>query len=248
MLHIPRLGERPCLRGNFVPVALSVDDVIASWAPILDLRFNEVAGPVINYGSLGAAGNGVNTGCVVGQAGAEAAGESYLWNALGSYIQLTDNAAYDLSTGFSIIQLIKPTGLGESNAGCFFCFDYPTVARFDGILNRILFYVNGVTDAEVRGTFSSNISITEWTWMFWLFDGTWAYAYRSNGPVLEQLSYTTRTSIVTFVNPTVNPRIGNKTGTPSRTFAGYIDRTVLLNVKLTEDQMNELLAASPFLS
>ena len=108
------IGEDPTIQfpRTTGPSATPYDAYIATLSPLVNLKFDEASGAIINYGSLG--GSAAVTGSVTYEVAGSPTGSAVRVDGAAEYFTVTNNAALDM-TAFSKIYTVRGHSAGVGN-------------------------------------------------------------------------------------------------------------------------------------
>lgn len=209
--------------------AISYAEYVASLAPLLWLRLRETSGSPVNSGS--GALTIAQANCTQGQTGKWGANEAYDFNGTTSLITVTNAAAIQGLTAFTLMALVKMDTLGESNLGAFFTKNVD-LFQFSGASNRIQFTTDYAT-TDATGAFTG-FTLGVWATLVARIDTDKVPYLFYNG---AEVTYSTRTTGVDArVSSTVDMVVGNNTAS-NRTSDGLIDEFLFFDRVVTNAEI-----------
>lgn len=202
-------------------------------SPTLTVRYNELAGNTLNYGSDG--NTGTPTNCTQGQVGKLGPNEAYLFDGANSKLTFLNASLPGTKalTSQRWLFLCNPSSLGETNFGAFFYWGDGTGAdghfmRFD-TNNRILVRFQNT----VAANFDTETNIGEvasiignWSCIFMDLDNAGTRKprlWKGAGGVVTPLTLALNQAVAgTLLSPPAVLNLGNRTSVDA-TFAGLRD-------------------------
>jgi len=224
---------------------------ITALNPVLWYKFNETSGTtVINYGSLGATGNGVWTPGVgaLGQTGRLGANHAYSFDALDSMVRVTYDASFGALTDFTVMALVKAATTGEgTNAAIYsMSFGLQTLRLNAGKLRAACDY----NTVDALGDVTANFPLTTWNLPTQAHFGSTTkksivYQPAPGATVAAEALSTDTAGSTTFVpgGVGVDLFIGNREG-QTRTFDGLVDEFYWFPSTLTLAQIQNIVTLS----
>lgn len=236
--------RRMNLPGGAGDTDLSYDELVASFLPPFWYKFKETSGTtVLNYGTAGAAANGVWTAGAgaLGQTGKLGANEAYDNDGLVSKIVIPDIAAIQALATYTIIGLCKADAAGENNAGTILHLGVGAAAAFrrTGVNNQWNMGFDTDTTDAVTSTEVNFAPDATWLAMFGTYDNAGdrkCRIYKGVGGAVVESNYAGGQTAATGTRVTPNgATIGNYTDV--RTFDGLIDEVIVCDRVLSAGQM-----------